>query len=91
MKKKKIGIGPKQYNPKSILRILVDPQNDVPAEKSRLIKYCKCLLSSAKWETTHFTKWIYCKYLGHFVCFRTYSNHLSTNRLPAVYLLFVKL
>ena len=34
-KEKKIGIGPKQYNPKSILRILVDPQNDVPAEKSR--------------------------------------------------------
>ena len=34
-KKKTIGIGPKQYTPKSILRILVDPQNDVPAEKSR--------------------------------------------------------
>ena len=34
-KEKKIGICPKQYTPKSILRTLVDPQNDVPAEKSR--------------------------------------------------------
>ena len=34
-KEKKIGICPKQYTPKSILRILVDPQNDVSAEKSR--------------------------------------------------------
>ena len=38
--------------PKLILRIFVDPQNDIPAEKSRLIKHCKSLLSSAKWETT---------------------------------------
>ena len=38
--------------PKLILRIFVDPQNDIPAEKSRLIKHCKSLLSLAKWETT---------------------------------------
>ena len=38
--------------PKLILRLFVDPQNDIPAEKSRLIKHCKSLLSSAKWETT---------------------------------------
>ena len=37
---------------KLILRIFVDPQNDIPAGKSRLIKHCKSLLSSAKWETT---------------------------------------
>ena len=34
--------------PKLILRIFVDPQNYVTAEKSRSIKYCKSLLSSAK-------------------------------------------
>ena len=38
--------------PKLILRIFVDPQHNIPAEKSRLIKHCKSLLSSAKWETT---------------------------------------
>ena len=38
--------------PKLILRIFVDPQNDIPAKKSRLIKHCKSFLSSAKWETT---------------------------------------
>ena len=38
--------------PKLIFRIFVDPQNDIPAKKSRLIKHCKSFLSSAKWETT---------------------------------------
>ena len=39
------------------MRIFVDPQNYIPAEKSRSIKHCKSLSSSAKWETTKGNQW----------------------------------
>ena len=36
-------------------------------------------------------KWMNCKYPEYILCPRTHSKNLSTNRLPVVYLLFVKL
>ena len=38
--------------PELIFRIFVDPQNDVPAEKSHSIKNCESLLSFAKLYAT---------------------------------------
>ena len=39
--------------PKLIFRTFVDPQNNIPAEKSCSIKHCDSLFSSAKSKTTN--------------------------------------
>ena len=76
--------------PKLILRMFVDPQNYIPAEKSRWTKYCEHLYFNLQ-PNEILQKWFNCKYPKHILCFRTYSKHLCTIRPPVVYFLFVKL